>query len=198
MQTQNLTLWHHILSVKLPMVVPFTQSPTLFLWTTFQEISANSGINTGAVISRMLACHVVRLTSDQTFDLCVRHSMHLHWRCLMASKLSLCMCPKPLYYIYSLYLTDTCSDEFDKMIVAWDAQECCEVLLRPYIHSILGDNPMHALACSSTGLKSAKFCRTCGIGGSSEFKSSDEGFEQLFQVSHVLFLCVSINSLKHF
>jgi hypothetical protein len=80
------------------------------------------------------------------------------------------------------FITYYCSESFDKMITAWDVQENCEVLLRPYIHAILSDNPMQAQECSSSGLQSAKFCRTCDIGGTNEFKSSDKGYAQLFQV----------------
>lgn len=88
--------------------------------------------------------------------------------------------------VYSIALKlgffDTRSEAFEKMVVAWDAKDQQEVLIRPYILVIPGDNPMQALECSSTGLNSNLFCRTCDVGGTNEFKASDKGYDLLFQV----------------
>ncbi|GAB1523427.1 hypothetical protein RhiTH_006575 [Rhizoctonia solani] len=71
---------------------------------------------------------------------------------------------------------------FDKPVVAWDAALGCEVLLRPYIHVISGDNPMQAIECSTCGLLSNFCCRTCLAGGQQKYKRSDEGFATLMRV----------------
>ncbi|QRV75094.1 glutamate receptor 3,4 [Ceratobasidium sp. AG-Ba] len=78
------------------------------------------------------------------------------------------------------------SDTFQNMVVAWDVLENREVLIRPYIYVILGDNPMQALECSSLGLKAGKFCRTCDVGGTNKFKVSNEGFEQIFKARNIV------------
>ncbi|KAG8762734.1 hypothetical protein FRC12_008883 [Ceratobasidium sp. 428] len=67
-------------------------------------------------------------------------------------------------------------EAFDEPIVVWDMLTGREVLVRPYIHFISGDNPMHAEECSSSGLRSNYFCRTCCVGGTQVFKASEEGY----------------------
>jgi hypothetical protein len=57
-----------------------------------------------------------------------------------------------------------------------------EDLLCPYDFLHAGDNPMQAEECSHSGLNSNLFCRTCKVGGTKIFKSSDEGFATLFEV----------------
>lgn len=52
---------------------------------------------------------------------------------------------------------------------------------------------MQAEMASSAGLNANHFCRTCKVGGTREFKQSDEGFETLFKV-RMLKLCDSITS----
>lgn len=42
---------------------------------------------------------------------------------------------------------------------------------------------MQAEQCSHAGLASNFFCRICNVGGTKEFKASDEGYETLFSVS---------------
>jgi hypothetical protein len=77
------------------------------------------------------------------------------------------------------------------MVPVWDSLEQREVLVRPYILLFPADNPMQAEQCSSTGLRSNLFCRTCKVGGSQEHKLSDDGYGELFQVCnicHVLLL----------
>jgi hypothetical protein len=81
------------------------------------------------------------------------------------------------------------------MIPAWDVQNQCEVLVRPYILVMSGDNPMQAMECSSTGLNSCLFCRTCMVGGTNEYKASDEGYSNLFTVSVLAILLRSLNAV---
>lgn len=45
---------------------------------------------------------------------------------------------------------------------------------------------MQAELSSSCGLSANHFCRTCKVGGTREFKQSNDGFESLFKV--ILFL----------
>lgn len=66
---------------------------------------------------------------------------------------------------------------------AWDCEDGEEVLLRPYALLFPGDNPMQAELCSSAGLQANHFCRMCQVGGTKEFKASNEGFPTLFKVS---------------
>lgn len=73
------------------------------------------------------------------------------------------------------------------MVPVWDSLEQQEVLVRPYILFLPADNPMQAEQCSSTGLKSNMFCRTCNVGGPQEHKLSDDGYGQLFQVGIVTY-----------
>lgn len=60
-----------------------------------------------------------------------------------------------------------------------------EVLLRPFEMFFPGDNPMQAEQCSHTGLASNHFCRICNVGGTQEYKATDEGYKTLFAVSFV-------------
>ncbi|CAE6414163.1 unnamed protein product [Rhizoctonia solani] len=73
-------------------------------------------------------------------------------------------------------------EAFDNPVVVWDAMNGREVLVRPYIHFISGDNPMQAEECSALGLKSNLFCRTCRVGGPHKFKISAKGFPLQMQV----------------
>jgi hypothetical protein len=41
---------------------------------------------------------------------------------------------------------------------------------------------MQAEECSHAGLNCNLFCRTCHVGGTKEFKASNEGFASLFTV----------------
>jgi len=67
-------------------------------------------------------------------------------------------------------------------VEAWDCKEDQDVVLRPYIMLLPGDNPMQAEECSHSGLTSNKFCRTCMVGGTQVFKQSDIGFDTIFRV----------------
>jgi hypothetical protein len=72
---------------------------------------------------------------------------------------------------------------FATPISAYDCETKEEVLIRPWPLFWAGDNPMQAELCSTAGLTSNYFCRTCKAGGSQEFKQSG-GYESLFKVSH--------------
>ena len=51
------------------------------------------------------------------------------------------------------------------------------------IYNQLHDNPMLCECSSHVGLQGNYFCPRCKAGGTKEYKSSDAGFESLFQVS---------------
>ncbi|KAF8595090.1 hypothetical protein BDV93DRAFT_457655 [Ceratobasidium sp. AG-I] len=76
-------------------------------------------------------------------------------------------------------------ETFAEPVLAWDAKDECEVFVRTYILCLSADNPMHAEHCSSTGLTSTYFCRTCKAGGSQSHRQSEEGFTELFKVSRL-------------
>ncbi|KAG2120871.1 uncharacterized protein F5147DRAFT_741763 [Suillus discolor] len=65
-------------------------------------------------------------------------------------------------------------------VVAWDCKDNEEVLLIPCGLFLAGDNPMQAEECSHAGLNCNYFCRTCDIGGTKEFKASEDGYSSLF------------------
>lgn len=67
-------------------------------------------------------------------------------------------------------------------VVAYDCLDQEEVLLRPYALFFAGDNPMQCEECSGAGLNANHFCRTCEVGGTQEYKRSDEGFAEIFKV----------------
>ncbi|KAI0040147.1 hypothetical protein FA95DRAFT_1464700, partial [Auriscalpium vulgare] len=68
-----------------------------------------------------------------------------------------------------------------KGVDAWDCKHNEEVMLRPYALFLAGDNPMHAEECSQGGLACNFFCRTCKVGGTREYKQSDEGYSSMFK-----------------
>lgn len=67
-------------------------------------------------------------------------------------------------------------------VVAWDCKDQEEVLLIPDALFFGGDNPMHAEECSQAGLNCNYFCRTCHIGGTKQYKESDDGYLTVFEV----------------
>lgn len=73
-------------------------------------------------------------------------------------------------------------------IFAWDCKDNEEVMLVLCCLFLGGENPMHAEECSHTGLHCNYFCRTCEVGGTKEYKESDEGYNSIFVVCH-MFLC---------
>lgn len=75
------------------------------------------------------------------------------------------------------------SEAFDELIPVWDIQEQQVVYVRPYIIFLAGDNPMQAEECSSTGPRSNHPCHTCKVGGTRQFKASNGGYSDLFNVS---------------
>jgi hypothetical protein len=74
-------------------------------------------------------------------------------------------------------------EAFENPTVAFDCVTGQEVLIRPFPLFWAGDNPMQAEHCSSSGLNSSHFCRTCNVGGDERFKRSIEGYPTLFEVS---------------
>jgi hypothetical protein len=68
--------------------------------------------------------------------------------------------------------------------VAWDCKYNEEVLLCPNGLFCAGDNLMQAEECSHAGLNCNCFCRSCTVGGTKEFKQSDEGYAAIFKVRH--------------
>ncbi|KAG9080550.1 hypothetical protein FRC06_006451, partial [Ceratobasidium sp. 370] len=77
------------------------------------------------------------------------------------------------------------SDVFNNMVPVWDVVEQREVLVHPYMLFLPANNPMQAEECSSTGLQSNFFCRTCKVGGPQKHKQSDVGYSELFQASEL-------------
>ncbi|KAH9949290.1 hypothetical protein B0H21DRAFT_889914 [Amylocystis lapponica] len=68
----------------------------------------------------------------------------------------------------------------DAGVVAWDCRNNEEVMLCPYGLFWAGDNPMQAEECSHAGLGCNYFCRTCKVGGTKEYKASNDGFQKIF------------------
>ncbi|KAG1762177.1 hypothetical protein EDD22DRAFT_979895 [Suillus occidentalis] len=76
-------------------------------------------------------------------------------------------------------------DAADSGIITWDCKDQEEVMLIPYRLFIAGDNPMQAEECSHTGLNCNYFCRTCDVGGTKEYKSSNEGYNSIFTLGNL-------------
>ncbi|KAG2752138.1 hypothetical protein P692DRAFT_201687974, partial [Suillus brevipes Sb2] len=66
-------------------------------------------------------------------------------------------------------------------IVTWDCRDEEEVMLIPSGLFLAGDNPMQAEECSHAGLNCNYFCRTCDVGGTKEYKASEEGYNSIFK-----------------
>ncbi|KAG9081358.1 hypothetical protein FS749_007718 [Ceratobasidium sp. UAMH 11750] len=64
--------------------------------------------------------------------------------------------------------------------VAFDSETREEVLFWPYPLFSAADNPMQAEQCSCQLQKANVFCRTCLVGGSTEFRESAAGYASLF------------------
>ena len=80
-------------------------------------------------------------------------------------------------------LTFAISKASEAGMIAWDRKGQEEVLLDLYGLFVGGDNPMQAEECSHTGLRCNYFCRTCHVGGTQEYKRSEEGYNTIFSVS---------------
>ncbi|KAJ7670498.1 hypothetical protein B0H14DRAFT_3102396 [Mycena olivaceomarginata] len=72
-------------------------------------------------------------------------------------------------------------ETFTEPVPAWDCETKEEVLFRSYGLLFSGDNPMQAELCSCAGLNSNFFCRTCGAGGTREWKQSNKGFANILK-----------------
>ncbi|KAG9090807.1 hypothetical protein FRC06_000869, partial [Ceratobasidium sp. 370] len=71
-------------------------------------------------------------------------------------------------------------EAFENPVVAYDCVTHEEVLVRPFPLFWAGDNPMQAEHCSSSGLNSSHFCRTCDVGGPDDYKQSLDRYRTLF------------------
>ena len=90
-----------------------------------------------------------------------------------------------LMYVHLKYkeLTFAISKASEAGMIAWDCKGQEEVLLDLYGLFVGGDNPMQAEECSHAGLRCNYFCRTCHVGGTQEYKCSEEGYNTIFSVS---------------
>ncbi|KIM68349.1 hypothetical protein SCLCIDRAFT_105912, partial [Scleroderma citrinum Foug A] len=77
-------------------------------------------------------------------------------------------------------MKESISKASDVGVVAWDCKGHEEVLLDVYGLFLAGDNPMQAEECSHTGLRCNYFCWTCHVGGTQEYKHSEEGYYTIF------------------
>jgi hypothetical protein len=89
-----------------------------------------------------------------------------------------------------MFIIKKLRETFTEPVPAWDCETKEEVLLRSYGLLFAGDNPMQAELCSCAGLNSNFFCRTCGAGGTREWKQSNEGFANILKV-FLIFLSVA-------
>ncbi|KAG8787398.1 hypothetical protein FRC12_015622 [Ceratobasidium sp. 428] len=72
-------------------------------------------------------------------------------------------------------------ESFQNPVAACDCEAHEEVLIQGYPVFSAADNPMQAEQCSCQ-LQNANFsCRTCGAGGTTEFKQSEGGYPTLFR-----------------
>jgi hypothetical protein len=85
-------------------------------------------------------------------------------------------------WTYSVFLLSFCSKAAESGIVTWDCRDEEEVMLIPSGLFLAGDNPMQAEECSHAGLNCNYFCRTCDVGGTKEYKASEEGYNSIFKV----------------
>lgn len=85
-------------------------------------------------------------------------------------------------WIHSGLFLNICSNAAQSGVVAWDCKDEEEVMLIPCGLFLAGDNPMQAEECSHAGLNCNYFCRTCNVGGTKEYKASEEGYNSIFKV----------------
>ncbi|KAF8599820.1 hypothetical protein BDV93DRAFT_534000 [Ceratobasidium sp. AG-I] len=85
---------------------------------------------------------------------------------------------------------------FNHPTVAFDCETGEEILIRPFPLFWAGDNPMQSEHCSGHGLDSTRFCRTCDVGGTNEFKQSELGYPTLFKVREAIKRIRSNDTLK--
>jgi hypothetical protein len=60
-----------------------------------------------------------------------------------------------------------------------------EILFRLSIHALPADNPQQAETASHLGVKGNHNCRYDKLGGSTEYKETDEGYYAQFLVGHI-------------
>ena len=73
-------------------------------------------------------------------------------------------------------------------IITYDIELDGECMFFLDIFSQLQDNPMLCECASHIGLQGNYFCPRCKAGGSKDYKSSDDGFESLFQVRIYIYI----------
>ncbi|CUA71593.1 Valine--tRNA ligase [Rhizoctonia solani] len=78
-------------------------------------------------------------------------------------------------------IRDDLKESFQEPIVAYDCENEEEVLIRGYPALSAADNPMQSEQCSCQLQNANYFCRTCGAGGTLEFKQSESGYVTLFK-----------------
>ncbi|KAG1851927.1 hypothetical protein F4604DRAFT_1883535 [Suillus subluteus] len=77
-------------------------------------------------------------------------------------------------------MQESISEAAESGVFTWDCKYEEEVMLELYGLFLGGDNPMQAEECSHAGLHCNYFCRTCEVGGTKEYKESDEGYKSIF------------------
>ncbi|KAG2063961.1 hypothetical protein BDR04DRAFT_1122894 [Suillus decipiens] len=85
-------------------------------------------------------------------------------------------------------MKDSLCNAVQSGIVAWDCKDEEEVMLILCGLFLAGNNPMQAEECSHAGLNCNYFCRTCNVGGTKEYKASEEGYNSIFKTT---------NSIQH-
>lgn len=72
---------------------------------------------------------------------------------------------------------------------AYDCQLKQEILFRLSNHALPADNPQQAETASHNGVKGNHNCQYDKLGGSAEYKETDDGYHAQFLVSCFGFLC---------
>lgn len=156
-------------------------------------VSLSCGINTGFAICQMLHFLVRNCKQNTMFDsLLLLLMLPLRSLCVVYENLlSKPQLPKIRYLLILILFRDG----FNNPTVAFDSETGEEILIRPFSLFWAGDNPMQAEHCSSHGLNSSHFCRTCDVGGTEEFKRSLVGYQSLFKVRIPPILVCNVPSL---
>ncbi|KAG2155021.1 uncharacterized protein EDB93DRAFT_1247977 [Suillus bovinus] len=94
-------------------------------------------------------------------------------------------------------MKDSLCDAADSGIIAWDCKDQEEVMLIPYGLFIAGDNPMQAEECSHAGFNCNYFCQTCDVGGTKEYKTSNEGYNSIFTSGNLRTPEKTAESIQH-
>ena len=68
-------------------------------------------------------------------------------------------------------------------IVAYDSARYQECMFSLVPNGVFGDNPQQSEECSHIGLNGNHMCHGCKVGGTTEHKTSDDGYHSLYCVS---------------